>query len=443
MAKQNSNSNTEFILAMFVIISLAGYTWWERVGRNEFESINWTKIGIFITGIISIIFAICLAYYTYKRIKQNLKAKREEKEYLEKEEDKILEKLKTDFSSFSSKKVKQELENIKDSLTYLPHRLNTKYQKKINNFYRKTDKLIQAKEIKEEIRNVEREKWIKEQEELKQEEEERLKREHNKEVAELFAFKKDKNSIEALPLNKNYPDDVINEAIWLMKKHQEEEENQKLKIEEAKEYYKEHDLDSKPKLTSFWEEEVYRQVRNEIKEGKIELKKKPEIKYLGKKLDKDFYRAKDLDKETKMIALAQGFKHVNCNELDGKISGGFYIKKENPRESKKHFCQKLLFKELYQNMYTEHQIAGKRVDVALLVEGFKLGIEIETGANRIEQLAAKIPWLNKHFDQWIFVCNKKLHPKYNQLVDHKKSFCKTPKQAKLHVLELVSPLEHR
>lgn len=442
MAKQNSNSNTEFFLAMFVIISLAGYTWWEKIGRNEFESINWTKVGIIITGIVSLIFIIYLLYYTYNRIKQNLKTKREEQEYLEKEEGKLLETLETDFDLFSSKKAKLELQKIRNSLKYLPSTLNTKYQNEISNFYKKTNKLIKEKEIEEEIRKIETEKWIKEQAELKQKEEERIKREHNKKVAELFAFKKGKNSIKALPLNKIYPNKVINEATWLMRKHLKEIENEKLKIEEAKEYYKEHDLDSKPRLTSCWEEEIYRQVRNDIKEGKIELKKKPEIEYLGKKLDKDFYRTKELDEETKLRAKAQGFKYTRGVELNGLVrGGGFYIRKENPRESSYHFYMKHLFAELHPNMRIEHQIGDKRVDVVLFIDGFKLGIEVETGVNKIEHLATKLPWLNKHFDQWIFVCPRKYIPRYNKLVDHEKSFCFAPKKAKEHILELLAPEE--
>ena len=71
-----------------------------------------------------------------------------------------------------------------------------------------------------------------------------------------------------------------------------------------------------------------------------------------------------------------------------------------------------------------------------------LAIEIETGANRIEYLAEKIPWLNKHFAHWIFVCPRKLHAKYNKLVDHNKSFCFGPKDAKKFIKEIIASAEH-
>ncbi|MFH1439433.1 MAG: hypothetical protein ABIG89_02630 [Candidatus Woesearchaeota archaeon] len=102
--------------------------------------------------------------------------------------------------------------------------------------------------------------------------------------------------------------------------------------------------------------------------------------------------------------LRQGFEYVRVNDLDGHQRGGFYIKKENSQESNTHFVLKHLFTELHDNIYVEQVFGDRRVDAVFLLEGFKLGIEIETGANREDYLADKIKWLDKNFDSWIFVC---------------------------------------
>ncbi|MCD4666534.1 hypothetical protein K8R47_01865 [archaeon] len=440
MDKKNSSSDTEFIIAIFILLGLAGYVWWEKYKHKIIIDIM--NIGFIVLGILFLIFTIVLLFYIYKKVKENLKIKRERKKYLEKEKNKLIEILNNDFSSNNSSEIKQKLENIREFIDFLPHTITSESQNKINNFFTKINNIILKKELQEKKERSEEEIRIIKKEELKQKQEEKRKIYRKKQVSELFEFKKEKNSINALPLNKKYSKNIIKEAEWRIKKHLEEKENQKIKIEEAKDYYKDHDLNSKPHLENEEEEEIYRKIRNDIKEGKLELKKKPNIEYTGKKLEKDFYRTKDLDEETKLKAKAQGFKYTRGVELSGSIcGGGFYIKKENPRESSYHFYMKHLFSELHPNTRIEYQIEDKRVDVALFIEDFKIGIEIETGANRIEHLAAKILWLNKHFDQWIFVCPRKLIPRYNKLVDHEKSFCLSPKKAKEHILELITPVE--
>ena len=175
-----------------------------------------------------------------------------------------------------------------------------------------------------------------------------------------------------------------------------------------------------------------------LKESKIETKK-PIIERHGKKLEKSFYRVKDLNDEERLRALAQGFKHYRGIELDGHLCiGGFYIK-NNKKESPYHFTAKHLFAELRTNSKTEYGLGDKRADVAYICNDYKLGLEIETGTNKIEQMAAKIPWLERNFSQWIFVCSRKVMSRYSHLVDGKKSFCLSPKRAKEKVLELTAP----
>lgn len=175
-----------------------------------------------------------------------------------------------------------------------------------------------------------------------------------------------------------------------------------------------------------------------IKESKIQAEK-PIIERYGKKLEKSFYRVKDLSEEERLRAIAQGFKHYRGIELDGHLCiGGFYIK-NSKKESPYHFTAKHLFAELRPNSKTEYGLGDKRADVAYLCKDYKLGLEIETGTNKIEQLAAKIPWLERNFSQWIFVCSRKVMSKYLHLVDGKKSFCLSPKRAKEKVLELTAP----
>ena len=180
------------------------------------------------------------------------------------------------------------------------------------------------------------------------------------------------------------------------------------------------------------------QEEQRIKESKIQVEK-PTIERHGKPLERSFYRVKDLSEEERLRALAQGFKHYRGTELDGHLCiGGFYIKNSG-KESPYHFTAKHLFAELRPNAKIEYGLGDKRADVAYFCTDYNLGLEVETGTNKPEQLAAKIPWLNDNFSQWIFVCSRTIMSKYLHLVDSKKSFCLPPKRAKEKVLELTAP----
>ena len=88
-------------------------------------------------------------------------------------------------------------------------------------------------------------------------------------------------------------------------------------------------------------------------------------------------------------------------------------------------------------------IENKRVDVSYIDTKFKIGIEIETGTNKTEQLIQKVQWLNKHFDKWIIVCTRKNLPKYNKYVNNKKSYCLKPKRSKEKLKELTATMKHQ
>ena len=423
-----------------IIIGFIGLILYNKYGYKIFafldflKSINWGKVSII--GSIILIIGTLVVFTIYTIVKSDRKEKRKKQEYVKEQEKELGKIFRTDFSYKTAYGTEVLLKELKESIDKIDSIVTFANKDKINKFYKKVNNLIKRKQEEEEYKR--------EQKELEKERQEELERErHNKLVNELLEFKKKNNSIEAIPLNKKYSKDVISYAKIKMQNYLRKKHEQKEKREEAINYYKECDIDSKPYLDEAWEEEIYTQIREEVKSGKLNLKQKPKIEYEGKKLENIFYRAKNLNEEERRIAVAQGFVHVKGNELDGKIcGGGFYIKKEN-RESKKHFYLKHLFAELHDNMKVEYQIGDKRVDVALLILDLKIGVEIETGANRDEQILEKVKWLNKHFDEWIFVCQRQLLPRYERFVDNKKSRCLTPKKAKEFILSYDSPCMHR
>ncbi len=431
---ENDSNNIQFILIILGGLAIAGYVWWQKNGQgieDSFFAISWTRIGI---TIAIVVFSLIALIYTIRTIRNSVKEKQDQEDFLNREKGKLFKQLNKELKG-NSQEIEEQYDKIKDNLKYINPNIRKQHEKEINQFYKNTKKLIkEAKKWEEQIRQ---ERY--EQEQARQRRKQREINKFWKKVEELFQYKKKVNSTKALPLNKKYSKDVIDQATTQMKRYKQDQEFVNDTKQEAIEYYKSHPLDSQPELNNE-QEEIYSQVRKDIKKGKIQLKEEVKIEYQGKKLEKDFYRSVDLDEQTKLKARAQGFVHVDGSKLDGKIQGGgYYIRKENPRESKKHFYLKHLFAELHENMQLEYKKDGRRVDVALNIEGFKIGIEIETGANRTKQLAEKVIWLNKHFDQWIFVCPRKLHPKYNKFVDHKKSFCFGPKKARDFILGFIPP----
>ncbi len=343
--------------------------------------------------------------------------------------------LEGDFEGLESHKVLPKLQSIKDKLKKFPEEDQKNFETELNELIKKA-KLIKKQKELEELEEYERQLEKIRQEELKKEREELKRLEYERQIIELFNFMKSMNSSKALPLNKAYSKSVIDQASWRMTKYLNEKEELQRIRDEAIVYYNSHSLKTQPYLEEDREKEIYAQVRGEIKNKTLTLNHSGNFEYKGNKLEKVFYRARELTTEERERAKLQGFTYVRGNELDGHVSGGFYIQKQESTETNYHFYLKYLFAELHENMYVEHQVGSKRADVALLINGFSLAIEIETGKNRAEYLKEKVAWLNENFTQWIIVCKKPLLPRYSQFVDNENSFCLTPKEAKKHIEEL-------
>ncbi|MFC1741607.1 hypothetical protein ACFL3V_03675 [Nanoarchaeota archaeon] len=435
-----SYNNAEMLLIFLGAVVLVGSAFWEKkeaqfiTDWHAFLNLPWSRIGfIFLLFIIAITVFVLIIKHR-RRLSKERKEQEEEKEYLKKRFKEITE---VDFGYLDFSKFKENVGEIEKKLVEEGFRRDEDFEDYLEEFDNEVLYVWQEKEQRE--KKLIREYWDK-KEQKKQAEEEK-KRIFFENVDKLFDFKKKKKSVAAMPLKHNFSSDVIYEAENQMRRYVEEQDDRKEARQRAIEYYEKHSLDSEPNHWNDIQREEFAKVRGEIANGTLSVKKKEEVEYKGKKFDKVFYRVKELDEEQRIRAAAQGFQYVRLNELDGHVSGGFYIKKENPRESAFHFCMKHLFKELHGNMNIEYRIEDRRADLALLLPDYKIGIEIESGANRLSYLDEKIPILNKHFDHWLLVCRKKDLTKYKKLVDHKKSLCMTPKMAKEYIIDFIAPLE--
>ncbi|MFQ5620932.1 MAG: hypothetical protein ACE5FT_03745 [Candidatus Nanoarchaeia archaeon] len=259
-------------------------------------------------------------------------------------------------------------------------------------------------------------------------------------VQVLTKFKIEKQDTEALPVDKLHTQSVIEEAEKEAERHFKYQRKKEATRKEAIQYYQTHSLDMKPNLDS-WEDGIYTQIRQEVQEGKIELHNtvvsQPQ-EAVDVDVSKRFYHAKGISPGERSILLENRFLHVRGVDLEGRPApGGFYIRKHpNQKESPTHFVMKHLITELHPNLRSEVPVDGRYADVTSIRKP-KIAVEVETGANKDEDLKSKVEWLNKNFEQWIIVCRRRHLKRYNQLVDSQKSFCLTPKKAKEKILELM------
>jgi len=435
-------TDTKMLGLIFVILSIAGCVWWDDNraeidrGIDSFLGIPWLKIGITVLILAGLVFVVWFVVKWRREIREDEADAARRKAEKKTELSKILC---IDFDHLSSVGIAKERERIKNALREFTgfYGVDGDEQRQIDSFLQYSSQMVSERKSEEE--EIERQKLEAEALERRKEEQRRLVFERL--VEELLAFKR-KNGFKSTPLGNKYDEAVVREAEFQFRQELKEQQELREKREEAIEYYKENSLVSKPFFEDPDDEVVYAQVREDLQSGKLNLQTKVVLPFAGQTFDKDFYRAKSLGEDEKRLALSQGFRHVRGLELDGHIcGGGFYIRKANDRESDYHFYMKHLFAELHPNMQVEHQIGDMRVDVALFVEDYSLGIEFETGVNSDAQLAAKIPWLKRNFSQWIFVCPKDKQHKYISLVDKKNSLCLTPKKAKEFVLELLAPID--
>jgi len=418
----DSDSPATGIILTVIVLGIVFYN-----KKDEFAS-GFKLVHLFyiLGGIVALGVIILASILIYKYNKKKKRELESERTYLENMRGAIFSQLKINLFNYSSEIALKKVNEIKEEIKIYPK--NILAQCNVQEYYAAWDKQIE--DIKEN-------EMLEEQKRLDQLMEQRLEKERLEQKAqELFEFKKKHRSEDVIPINCQYSEEVIRKAEDLFNSYIVKQKHLRVVREEAIEFYSKNSLESKPRLNDY-KEKVYAKVREEIQRGLIIIKKIPkiaeEITIKG-----NFFRAKDLDEETKKRALEEGFIHVRGIELDGKLcGGGFYIRKDS-NESDYHFAMKHLFAELSKCSKIEYSIHGKRVDVAILQNNLKLGIEIETGTNNSEQLAAKIQWLNENFTHWIFVCARHDLEKFNSMVDEKKSFCLTAKAAMEKVLQLLS-----
>jgi hypothetical protein len=429
----------KMLALVVVLLAIAGCVWWDN-NRTEvyheidsFLGIPWLKIGMTLLVLAGIVFAAWFVLKWRREVREDeasaARLKAEKRERLSKI-------LCIDSDKLSSVGISKERERVKKELKEFTsyYFIDDLMRQQIDSFLNQSAEMLAEQKHEEE--EIERQKLEEKAKESRKEEQRRLLFE--KLVEELLAFKR-KSGFKSTPLSKEHDECVVREAEFRLRQELKEQQELREKREEAIEYYKENSIDSEPFFEDGEDAAVYAQVREDLNSGKLNLQTKIVLPFAGQTFDKDFYRARNLNYDEKCLALSQGFRHVRGLELNSHIcGGGFYIRKANDRESDYHFYMKHLFAELHPNMQVEHQIGDMRVDVALFVEDYSLGIEFETGVNSDAQLAAKIPWLKRNFSQWIFVCPKDKQHKYINLVDKKNSFCLTPKKAKEFILELLA-----
>ncbi|MFC1723612.1 hypothetical protein ACFL0V_05720 [Nanoarchaeota archaeon] len=436
------DSDMEFSIVVVVAIAACLGTFLKRHGEKlsqdyyTFMSFPWMKIGLILLSLVTI---VLVSWFVIKWHK-NYKEKKEIEEHNRQIRRNEMKRLLHQEFHCSSDKVSPRFKQIKKELEKYPSELLREFEDQITTLENQLPKIIKNK--KEEERDqlkktIEGQKRQKNQEKIEQYQKQQRKEIFEKQVQELFAFKKRHNSFLANPLKKFYDKDVIREASWRMREFMNKQNESREIRDKAIRYYEENSIESEPHLANKKEKEIFAQVRKDIKKNKLQLNKLGNLNYKGPTLEKVFYRARELTKEEKLRAKQQGFEYIRGNELDGYVSGGFYIQRNDSTETPFHFYMKYLFKELHENMYIEHSVAGKRADIALLIKGFKLAIEIETGKNRMQYIQEKVSWLKDNFDQWIIVCKKDLLPRYSQFVDNQDSFCFTPKEAQEHIKKIT------
>ncbi|MEK6948299.1 MAG: hypothetical protein AABX19_03575 [Nanoarchaeota archaeon] len=435
MAEQG-NEKEIFIIAIVLALGII-----LKKAYDELIKVDWHRVFVFSILIIGLIILLAtpIVFIIKYKIKQKKKLKEEQENisrqayYVNKTNEELDRLFGYVLDSGSTIRMIEKLEELRVFLDKIEGKNYHEFEEKIDHFFERYNQKYKVLLNKQKI-EIEKQKNLEE----KREQERKI---FEKKVNELLEFKKKHNSSEAVPINHKYDSEVLREAHSIAVDYFRTKEKDEECRKEAIEYYKIYTIETKPIMSYYRGEMIYEQVRNKIKEGKINIKK---IDGSLEKLEKNFYRAKDLDDNTRRQAIGLGYKYVRGNELDGKVSpGGFYINKTMERESDYHFYMKNLFAEINNKLKIEYCIENKRVDVSYIDTKFKIGIEIETGTNKTEQLIQKVQWLNKHFDKWIIVCTRKNLPKYNKYVDNKKSYCLTPKLAKEKLKELIATMKHQ
>ncbi len=413
----------EFGILVGVVVVLALMPTINQITK-DITSFDWTKLGIrFAIFLIIAIFLFLLIKKLTEIHKNRNETKDRKKAELSKQEKEFNEMLNTKHKYNSSTEIQIWLNKFETYLETLNNEIKTNYEIQINNFKKEKIRVIKQRLKEEYLRKLQNQR--KYQNEIQQ------KRLFREKVEELKKFKR-KKGYDSLPENHNYDSEMIYKAQNELRDEKEDQQRINEIRKEAIKYYQFHDLDTKPHLQNYGIEQIYEEIRNSIGTGKLKLEK-PRNQAIS--LDKDFYQFDELDDELRASVKSHHYVIYPCPNLDGKITT-FYIA-NNKSETNYHFVTKHLFSRLHKNMALEFSVNGRRADIAYISGGLRLAIEIETGSNNPKELAAKKPWLDSNFDQWLFVCSDKLIHRYKSYTDGKKSFCLKPKDAKYKVLKLI------
>lgn len=210
------------------------------------------QIGIIIVTTLFIFLLIYSLYKAYKNKKE--KTERLLTSFVS-EKNTLLNLLGKDFYGHSYE-IKEKVNEINEKLKRFDKDILAECDEEIRKFNKKAEEKYKNTLIEEEKLHIEEESKI------KKKEKEQI--EFDRQVSELFEFKKAKNSVKTLPLDKKYSVYVIEKAKEKMDDYLRDEKNSRRIRNEAIEYYRTNDLDTKP-WVSWIDEPIYTKVREDIK----------------------------------------------------------------------------------------------------------------------------------------------------------------------------------
>lgn len=398
------DSKSDDITSYIAFIAMIGMIVYQKTKILDLEVIAYRIFYVSVILIASVIILISL----YKKIARYL-------EYQEKSKSRLRElKNKQLFSKEDIESIKKELFQFSDKFKDVEI-INLKLERA-------------EKRLKEE-----KEERIREQKRrIEEQEQKRIQR------GDLSQYFEDKDSCETLPeWAFEYDSEVIELAKKDYIKFKQEEECQEQEWQEVVRFMlKEKGIPSD--INKKRHPELYFIAKDMLDKGKLKQELKEEVVEEKEVEGKRFYHAEELEPEKRNELLRNGYRHKPFIFLDGSSGNNLIIYNNGKSESDYHFCMKHLFAELdKENSKIEYSMENLRADVAFIYSNKKIALEIETGSNKELQVKNKVDWLNKNFDNWIFVCSRANKKHYRKYVDNKKSFCLTLKDAKEKLQQLI------
>ena len=406
-------------IAIAIVISAAGYGAIKQInlGKIMNDLIAVSNKAIFFTAVILSTSLLMLLIYRHKQAHKTKK-----QQFIGALEGFLDKECKT---PESIEKAINEL----DCLIRENHKLSKKHEK-LKSFI-KRELNIRKKALLKEENKKKRELELEEQKELG---EKRL-------VKKLAGYFKKKDSDEAIPKWAIRCDSgIIDEAVELYNKIKRRAEEKNNKWQKVAKFVIEH----KAFPLGFNELEnaeqgMYKKALRLLKKGRLQQELSQEEVPSDKK---KFYHADELKPEEREELISRyGYRHKPFLFRNGAPGNNLIIRNDPGKESDYHFCLKHLFAEIDKdNAEIEFAIGDLRADVGFVYSGKKIAVEIETGNNKQIQIVNKVGWLNKNFNNWIFICSRKNKKVYMKHVDNKKSFCLTLKDADKKVQQLIKEI---